>query len=53
MQGYENGDKCAWNLGYALGRTAYGSYNQQIGTGKYYLQQEWSNAHRMCVLKGT
>ena len=53
MQGYENGDKCAWNFGYALGRTAYGSYNQQIGTGKYYLQQEWSNAHGMCVLKGT
>ena len=53
MQGYENGDKCAWNFGAALGRTAYGSYNQIIGSGKYYVQQEWSNAHRGCVLRGT
>jgi hypothetical protein len=53
MQGYENGDKCAWNFGYSLGRTAYGTYNQIIGSGKYYVQQEWSNAHRGCVLRGT
>jgi hypothetical protein len=53
MQGYENGDKCAWNFGYALGRTASGSYNQQIGTGKYWLQQEWSNMRHACVQKGT
>ena len=53
MQGYENGDKCAWNFGVSLGRTAYGNYNQVIGTGKYYVQQEWSNAHRGCVLRGT
>jgi hypothetical protein len=53
MQGYENGDKCAWNFGTTLGRTAYGSYNQVIGSGKYYVQQEWSNAHRGCVLRGT
>jgi hypothetical protein len=52
-QGDENGDKCAWNFGTSLGRTAYGNYNQVIGTGKYYLQQEWSNAHRGCVLRGT
>lgn len=53
IQGYENGDKCASSYGYALGRTAYGSYNQQIGTGKYWLQQEWSNLRRACVLTGT
>jgi len=53
MQGYENGDKCAWNFGTTLGRTAYGYYNQVIGSGKYYVQQEWSNAHRGCVLRGT
>jgi hypothetical protein len=48
--GNENGDKCAWNFGAALGSTAYGQYNQQIGTGRYYLQQEWSNDSSSCVL---
>jgi hypothetical protein len=42
--GGEDGDKCDWNFGAALGTTAYGQYTQVIGTGKYYLQQEWSNA---------
>ena len=51
--GAEIGDKCAWNFGVSLGRTAFGNYNQIIGTGKYYVQQEWSNAHRGCVLRGT
>jgi len=49
-QGAENGDKCAWNFGTALGSTTYGQYNQAIGTGKYYLQQEWSNATKGCRL---
>src|SRR5205807_3313233 len=32
--GYENGDKCAWTFGSALGSTGQGSYNQVInGTG--------------------
>ncbi len=48
--GNENGDKCAWNFGAALGSTAYGQYNQAIGSGRYYLQQEWSNASASCVL---
>jgi hypothetical protein len=48
--GNENGDLCAWNFGAALGTTAYGQYNQQIGSGNYYLQQEWSNASSSCVL---
>jgi hypothetical protein len=48
--GAENGDKCAWNFGTALGSTSYGQYNQAIGSGKYYLQQEWSNYSSKCVL---
>jgi hypothetical protein len=52
-KGAENGDKCAWNFGTSLGKTTTGSYNQVIGTGKYYLQQEWSNASSGCVLTGT
>ena len=33
--------------------TSFGQYNQAIGTGKYYLQQEWSNRSARCVLTGT
>jgi hypothetical protein len=50
--GNEDGDKCAWNFGTALGNTGQGQYNQVIGTGKYYLQQEWSNRSSKCVLTG-
>ena len=51
-QGYENGDKCAWNFGTAIGGSSGALFNQQIGTGKYYLQQEWSNTSKGCVLTG-
>jgi hypothetical protein len=51
-QGFEDGDKCAWTFGTALGSTGSGQYNQVIGTGKYYLQQEWSNNAKGCVLTG-
>jgi hypothetical protein len=51
-KGYENGDKCAWNFGTALGSTATGRYNQLINGNPYYLQQEWSNASSRCVLTG-
>ena len=51
-RGYENGDKCAWNFGTALGGSTGTSYNQVIGTGKYWLQQEWSNKSTACVLTG-
>jgi len=51
--GEENGDKCAWTFGTPLGSTSSGQYNQAIGTGKYYLQREWSNRIRGCVLTGT
>jgi len=52
LLGYENGDKCAWTFGTPLGSTSFGQYNQAIGTGKYYLQQEWSNSTNSCVLTG-
>ena len=51
-RGYENGDKCAWTFGTALGTTGLGQYNQAIGNGKYYLQREWSNKTSSCVLTG-
>ncbi|HZE03835.1 MAG TPA: hypothetical protein VE127_01340 [Solirubrobacteraceae bacterium] len=51
-RGYEDGDKCAWNFGTALGLTAYGQYNQVINGDDYYLQQEWSNHSSGCVLQG-
>ena len=45
----ENGDKCNFNFGDALGATAFGDYNQLINGGKYWLQQEWSNEANACV----
>ena len=53
-RGYENGDKCAWNFGAVLDSTvpAGKQFNQSIGSGKYYLQQEWSNKSSKCVLTG-
>jgi hypothetical protein len=53
LAGYENGDKCAWNFGAALGGGAGAQYNQMINGHTYYLQQEYSNARRNCVLTGT
>ncbi|MDQ2743799.1 MAG: hypothetical protein M3Z66_16100, partial [Chloroflexota bacterium] len=51
-RGNEDGDKCAYNYGTALGKINGGNYNQNIGTGKYELQQEWSNHSSHCVLTG-
>jgi hypothetical protein len=51
--GYENGDKCAWKFGTQLGSTSFGQYNQLINGHPYELQEEYSNATRSCVLKGT
>ncbi len=52
--GNEIGDKCAWNFGAgpwpSTGVSATSQYNQQIGTGDYYVQQEWSNADGGCKL---
>jgi len=47
--GYEVADKCAWIFGSNLGSTQFGGYNQAIATGKYELQQEWSNLLTTCV----
>jgi PKD domain-containing protein len=46
--GYENGDNCAWVFGQPLGSTNAQNpsttlYNQAIGTGRYYTQDEFSN----------
>jgi PKD repeat protein len=51
--GNENGDKCAWNFGTALGGSNGSQHNQLINSGHYYLQQEWSNASHGCVLTMT
>ena len=50
--GNEDGDKCAWNFGAALGGAPGAEYNQVIRRHDYYLQQEWSNASSGCVLTG-
>lgn len=51
--GYENGDKCAWYFGSAIGSTSYGQYNQLINGHPYELQEEYSNARKACILTGT
>jgi hypothetical protein len=53
LAGYENGDKCAWDFGSALGSTQYGLYNQLINGHTYYTQREYSDATSRCVLTGT
>lgn len=53
VNGYENGDKCSWNFGTALGGTSGKLYNQVINGAQYFLQQEWSNQTSKCVLTGT
>jgi hypothetical protein len=47
--GNEIGDKCNFTFGSPLGGAAGAQYNEQIGTGNYYLQEEWSNAAAGCV----
>jgi hypothetical protein len=42
-QGFEVGDKCAYNYGAPQGTHNGASYNQAIGSDFYYTQQEWSN----------
>lgn len=41
--GMEVGDLCAGNYGQVLGATSGGAYNEVIGSGRYFLQEEWSN----------
>jgi hypothetical protein len=47
--GNEIGDKCNFTFGSPLGGPAGAEYNEQIATGNYYLQEEWSNAAGGCV----
>lgn len=47
--GNEIGDKCNFNFGSPLGGAAGAEYNEQIASGNYYLQMEWSNAASGCV----
>jgi hypothetical protein len=47
--GNEIGDKCNFTFGSPLGGAAGAEYNEQIATGNYYLQEEWSNAAGGCV----
>jgi hypothetical protein len=51
-RGQEDGDKCAWTFGTALGGTSGALYNQVINGHHYYLQREWSNKSSGCVLTG-
>jgi hypothetical protein len=53
LTGNENGDKCAWDFGTALGGATGARWNQVINGDHYWLQQEWSNASSGCVLTGT
>ncbi len=47
--GEEIGDKCGWNFGSPLGGIPGAQYNEQISSGHYELQQEWSNASSGCA----
>ncbi len=51
--GMENGDKCAFNFGPALGGTGSALYNQVINGHRYWLQLEWSNRTKGCVARNT
>ena len=47
--GSEIGDKCGRSFGTPLGGSPGSEYNQSIGSGHYWLQQEWSNASGGCA----
>jgi hypothetical protein len=47
--GQEIGDKCNFTFGSPLGGASGAQYNEQISSGNYYLQEEWSNAASGCV----
>jgi chitodextrinase len=46
--GMENGDKCAWSFGGALGGAFGAEFNQRIDGFPYWLQTEWSNKDHGC-----
>ena len=47
--GSENGDLCAWNFG-TTQKTGTATWNVQLGSYKFLLQQEWANTGA-CVLE--
>jgi PKD domain len=47
-QSNEDGDLCIDQFGAALGGSGPGAYNQVIGGGHYFLQEEWSNQNGGC-----
>jgi hypothetical protein len=51
--GNENGDKCNFGFGAALGSTSHGQFNQLINGHGYWLQREWSNRSGACVQRNT
>jgi hypothetical protein len=51
LEGYEDGDKCAWIFG-ALSGPSGAQYNQTIDGHHYFLQEEYSNHDRACVQTG-
>jgi hypothetical protein len=46
----ENGDKCNFDFGTAIGSNTSGNFNQLINHNPYEIQREWSNAVTGCVL---
>jgi hypothetical protein len=46
--GYEMADLCTTDYGPPLGGSKSDAYNEVIGTGHYWLQEEWSNASGSC-----
>jgi hypothetical protein len=51
LEGYENGDKCAWIFGPLSGPSG-AQYNQTINGHHYFLQEEYSNHDHGCVQTG-
>jgi hypothetical protein len=48
----ENGDRCSWKFGPALGGSDATRYNQVINGHFYWLQMEWSNESVACRQRG-
>src|SRR5947209_13324347 len=49
--GEEDGDKCESSYGPILGGSSGAGYDQAIAGGRYYIQEEWSNAISDCAAR--
>lgn len=47
----ENGDLCSGTFGVGLGSTPFGAFNEAIGSGHYFTQEEWSNEDGGCAAR--